>query len=245
MDFDLRINKPVTVQQQRLCQVFPILRDDAELRIETTGAVIRPWPQPEGDLLPGADTRRFAVQGFVDASPPNGIGVAIVPLDAYALRVDLEPLTFEALGNDQNYREVSQDQHGIKDFRFRYVLRARTGGYRNAEVVAWSRNAASPLLSALGVISKEKINSPTIELDPSRAVAICLKPADGNASGGFILRLWETAGLSEPVGVRLKGYKKVILTDLLERDQKELQFFNDCVTVKPNPYGFCSLRLLP
>lgn len=245
IDFDLRISKPVTAHQQRLCQVFPIMRNDAELRIETTGAVIRPRLQPEGDLLAGADTRRFAVQGFVDASLPDGIGVTIAPLDAYALRLDLDPLTFEALGNDQNYREVTQDQHGVKGFRFRYVLRAHTGGYRNAEVVAWSRNAASPLLAALGALSKEKMNGPTIELDPSRAVATCLKPADEDAAGGFILRLWETAGLSEPLRVGLKGYKKVVLTDLLERDQKQLQVVDERVTVKPNPHGFCSLRLLP
>jgi hypothetical protein len=245
VDFDLRINKPVTAHQQRLCQIFPILRDGAVLSIETTGAVIRPRLQPEGDLLAGADARRFAVQGFVDASLPDGIGVTIVPLDAYALRLDLDPLTFEALGNDQNYREVTQDQHGVKDFRFRYVLRAHTSGYRNAEIVAWSRNAASPLLGALGSITTEKQTGPQIEVDPSRAVAMCLKPADGDASGGCILRLWETAGLDEPLGIGLKGYKKVILTDLLERDQKQLQVVNDCVAVKPNPNGFCSLRLLP
>jgi hypothetical protein len=253
VDFDLRINKPVTAHQQRLCQIFPILRDGAVLSIETTGAVIRPRLQPEGDLLAGADTRRFAVQGFLDASLPDEIGVTIVPLDAYALRLDLDPLTFEALGNDQNYREVTQDQHGVKDFRFRYVLRAHTSGYRNAEIVAWSRNAASPLLGALGSITTEKqIGAQAcpepgrgIEVDPSRAVAMCLKPADGDASGGCILRLWETAGLDEPLGIGLKGYKKVILTDLLERDQKQLQVVNDCVAVKPNPNGFCSLRLLP
>ncbi len=245
VDFDLRINKPVTAHQQRLCQIFPILRDGAVLRIETTGAVIRPRLQPEGDLLPGADTRRFAVQGFVDASLPDGIGVTIAPLDAYALRLDLDPLTFEALGNDQNYREVTQDQHGAKDFRFRYVLRAHTSGYRNAEIVAWSRSAASPLLGALGAIGKKEKTSPEIEVDPSRAVATCLKHADGDASGGFILRLWETAGRSEPLSVRLDGYKEAILTDLLERDQTELDIVNGRVTLKPNPYGFCSLRLLP
>ena len=244
VEFDLRINKPVTAQQQRLCQIFPILREGAVLRIETTGAVIRPRLQPEGDLLAGADTRRFAVQGFVDASLPDGIGVTIVPLDAYALRLDLDPLTFEALGNDQNYREVTQDQHGVKDFRFRYVLRAHSGGYRNAEIVAWSKNAASPLLGTPGSIPTEKQTGAQIEVDPSRAVAICLKPADGDATGGCIIRLWETAGLNAPLTIRLKGYKKVILTDLLERDQKQLQVVNDRVAVKPNPSGFCSFRLL-
>ena len=101
-----------------------MFRQGTKVRVETTAAVIRPYPQPEGDLLPGADTRRFAVQGFVDVSLPEGPGMTIAPLDAFALRMDLDPLSFEALGNDQNYRESIRDQHGVTDFRFRYSLRA-------------------------------------------------------------------------------------------------------------------------
>lgn len=56
------------------------------VRIETPGAVIRPHPQPESDLLPGADARRLGVQGFVDVSLPDGPGVTVVPLDALVRR---------------------------------------------------------------------------------------------------------------------------------------------------------------
>jgi hypothetical protein len=245
VDFDLRVHKPVTAKEQRLCQVFPILREGAELRIETPGAVIRPRPQPQGDLLPGADTRRFAVQGFIDASSPEGIGVTIAPLDAFALRLDLHPLAFEALGNDQNYREVTQDQGGVTDFRFRYVLRGHTGGYRNAETIAWSRSAATPLLSVLGSIPEERMSRPAIGLDPSRAIATCLKPADGDSSDGFILRLWETAGKSDPIRIGLMGYSRAVQTDLLERDQKELPIADGRIEATIHPNGLSSVRLLP
>jgi hypothetical protein len=53
VDFDLRIRKPVTAQQQRLCHVFPVLREGAELRIETPGAVIRPRLSRQGTCFPG------------------------------------------------------------------------------------------------------------------------------------------------------------------------------------------------
>jgi hypothetical protein len=86
---------------------------------------------------------------------------------------------------------------------------------------------------------------PTVGLDPSRAVATCFKPADGDSSGGFILRLWETGGRCEPVVIDLKGCRKAILTDLLERDRSELGMVNGHIEVKPNPHGFCSVRLLP
>jgi hypothetical protein len=245
VDFDLRVHKPVTAKEQRLCHVFPIVPRGAELRIETPGAVLRPYVQPRGDLLPGADTRRFAVQGFVDTSFAGGFGVTIAPLDAFVLRQDLGSLTFEALGNDQNYREVVQDQDGVTDFRFRYVLRGHTNGYNNAETVAWSRSVATPLVSIPGSLPPERVIRPMIQLDGSRAVATCLKPADGAGSPGCILRLWEVAGRSEPIRIGLKGCSKAIATDLLERDQHELPIANGRIEAKVNPYGFCSIRLLP
>ena len=207
--------------------------------------MIRPRPQPEGDLLPGADTRRFAVQGFVDATMPEGIGVTIAPLDAFALRLDLATLTFEALGNDQNYREVIQDQDGVTDFHFRYVLRGHAGPYDQPETVAWSRSVATPLVATVGSIPGDGIAHPAVQFDPTRAIATCFKPADGDSSGGFILRLWETAGRSEPVLIDLKGCRKAILTDLLERDRSELAIADGHIEIKPNPHGFSSVRLLP
>jgi len=244
VDFDIHIEKPVTSKQQRLCEVFPVLTKEAELRIETTGAVIRPMPQPQGDLLGGADNRRFAVQGFVDASVPGGIGVTIAPIDAFALRLDLDPITFELLGNDQNYREVTQDQHGVTKFRFRYSLRAHARGYDAPDAFAFSRSAASPLLAAWGAIPENALKA-VIELDPARAIATSLKPADEESAGGSILRLWEVAGRSEPLSVGLKGYRKALLTDLLERDISDLKIVNDRVTIDLNAHGFSCLRLLP
>jgi hypothetical protein len=245
VDFDVRIHKPVTTEQQRLCQVFPVLQPGSVLRVETTGAVIRPRPQPEGDLLAGADTRRFAVQGFVDASVPNGVGVTIAPLDSFCLRLDLGGICFEAIGNDQNYREVLKDQNGVKDFRFRYALRAHGGGFSNAEALAWSTSAARPLTAELGSAPIGLGTRPVIKLDPSRAIATCLKPADGGTPGSSILRIRETAGRSEPLKVRLTGYDRAIQTDLLERDEVELKIAGGEVTMHPNAYGFCALRLLP
>ena len=246
VDFDIHIEKPATSKQQRLCQVFPVLTKEGELRIETTGAVIRPRPQPAGDLLGGADTRRFAIQGFVDASVPGGMGVTIAPIDAFALRLDLDPVAFEALGNDQNYREVTQDQHGITKFRFRYALRAHTGGYNAPDAFAFSRSAASPLLAVWGAIPENAlIVKAVIELDPARAIATCLKPADEESAAGSILRLWEVAGRSEPLSISVKGYRKAVLTDLLERDISDLKIVDEKVTIDLNAHGFSCLRLLP
>lgn len=245
VDFDFRIRKPVTKRKERLCHVFPVLRDEAMLRIETTGAVIRPYPQRKGDLLPGADTRRFAVRGFVDASLPGGPGVTIAPLDAFVLRMDLDAITFEALGNDQNYREVVQNQNGVTDFRFRYSLQAHAGGYDGAEAFAWSRAVATPLLAARGSLPGAAFVAPVVSLDPARAIATCLKPADGDLSGGCILRLWETAGGSAPIVVGISGCQRAIRTDLLERNLGELEIAEGKISLDARGRGFSAIRLLP
>jgi hypothetical protein len=252
VDFDVRIEKPAATQEERLCQVFPVVREGAVVRVETTGAVIRPRPQPGGDLLPGADTRRFAVQGFVDASGPGGVGVTIAPREAFALRMDLDPITFEALGSDQNHREVLHDQNGVRSFRFRYSLRAHEGGYDGAAVVAWSRSATPPLLAALGRLPNGSRRGAGIEIDPARAIATCLKPADARLSGrhdaavsGCILRIWETAGRSGPLSIGLRGYARAIRTDLLEREGEELAVRQGKVTIDLPAHGLAAVRLMP
>ena len=245
IDFDVRIRKPVTRKQERLCHVFPVVPKGAIVRVETTGAVIRPYPQPKGDLLPGADTRRFAVQGFVDASLPNGPGVTIVPLDAFVLRRDLGEIVFEALGNDQNYREVVQDQHGETEFRCRYSLWVHEGPYDQAEAFRRSREVLFPLMVARGRMPKSALGGSGITVDPARAIATCLKPADEGAEKGVILRVWETAGRSEPLEIGVGNYGRAVRTDLLERDLGALGVRGGKVSLPVRGHGFAAVRLLP
>jgi alpha-mannosidase len=239
VDLDIQIHKPVTTQEQRLTQVFPVFAPGSVERLETMGAVEQPKLQPDGDLLPGADTRRFAVQGFVDASVPGGSGVTIAPLEVFALRRDLGGFTFEALGNDQNYKESTRDQHRVTDFRFRYSLRAHSGDYNNAETVAWSRAVSTPLLVAFGKIKNAQ--TPNVVLDPRRAVAIAFKPAEER---GQLLRIWETAGRSGPIEIGSPGYRTAISTDLLERDQKPLEIRGGRITIDLKANGFAAIRLI-
>jgi hypothetical protein len=239
VDLDISIHKPVTTEQQRVTQIFPVSGAGSEERVDTMGAVERPKPQPEGDLLPGADSRRFAVQGFVDTSVPGGSGVTVAPLESFALRRDLGGgITFEGLGNDQNYKESTRDQHGVTDFRFRYSLRAHAGAYNNAEIVGWSRAVSTPLLAAFGKVKSD--SKPTVTLDPRRAIALAFKPAEER---GHLLRIWETAGRSGPTEIRVSGYREAILTDLLERDLNPLPIRDGHITLDLRANGFAAVRL--
>ncbi len=42
VDFDIQVQKPTTTQQQRLCQLFPVLDKRAVVRIASAGAIVRP-----------------------------------------------------------------------------------------------------------------------------------------------------------------------------------------------------------
>jgi len=243
VDFDYRIKKPVTTQEQRLTQVFPVMRAGSIERIEDAGAVIRFHSQPEGDLLPGADTRRSALQDFVDVSLPAGPGVTIAPLEAFALRSDLDPITFEALGNDQNYKEVTKNQDGATDFRFRYSLRAHAGAFSGPWSFEWSRSVRSPLLAVLGKLPQPD-SGKRVAVDPSHVVATCLKPADDPSLGGTILRVWEVGGKSGPVALSARGFRRAVQTDLLERNLKDLRMENREFKLDLRGYGFAAVRLL-
>ena len=240
IDFDILIHKPPSQKEERLTQTFPIAAPGATFHLDTMGAVIRPVPQPEGDLLPGADTRRFAAQGFADATGLDGSGASVAPIDAFLLRKDLAGITFEALGDDHDYKEATHDQDGVTEFRFRYALRPHSGGYDNAATIAWSRSIAAPLLVAAGQLGKQALSAP--QFDSRRAIATAFKPAE---DGGRLLRLWETAGLSGPLEVNVNGYREAILTDLLERTIKPLPIRNGRVAVPLIARGFTAIRLIP
>ena len=122
IDFDVRIHKPVNSQQQRLCQLFPVLAH-AGHAADRCGRSRRAGSgdNPREISCRVRTLRRFAVQEFVNFSN-DAVDVTLVPRDAFCLRLDLDVPAFEAFGNDQNYKEVSKDQDGVTDFCFRYSL---------------------------------------------------------------------------------------------------------------------------
>ncbi|HSD67676.1 MAG TPA: hypothetical protein VLF95_13300, partial [Vicinamibacteria bacterium] len=240
VDFDFRVDKEPSPLEERLVHAFPVVPPGATLRLDTTGAVIRPRETPDGDLVKGANARRFAIQGFVDASSPRG-GVTLVPLDAYLLRTDLEPLSFEALGNDQNFKEVSRDQGGATEFRFRYALRAHGGDFDGADAFAWSRSVAMPIDAQRGRLARAPAPGPSV--DPSRAVALALKPPDDPSLRGVVLRVRETAGRAGGLSIGVQRWRRAVRLDLLEREQGELPITDGTLRLDLPALGFAAVRL--
>ena len=169
--------------------------------------------------------------------------MTIAPLEAFALRSDLDPITFEALGNDQNYKEVTKNQDGVTDFRFRYSLRAHAGAFSGPQSFEWSRGVRSPLLAVLGNLPQPD-SVKRVAVDPSHVVVTCLKPADDPALGGVVLRVWEVGGKSGPVTFGVRGFRRAIRTDLLERNLKVLRMENGEFKLDLRGHGFAAVRLL-
>ena len=121
---------------------------------------------------------------------------------------------------------------------------ARANGYDGARAMAFARSAGSPLLAALGRLERTS-HVPSIAVDPARAVATCLKPADGDPAGGFVLRVWEVAGRPGPLPVGVSGYRTASEVDLLERLGRPLSIHDGRVSVELRPRGLAAVRLAP
>lgn len=240
VDLDYRVRKQPVAVEERLVHVFPVVAPGATVRLDTTGAVVRPRLAPDGDIVKGGNTRRFAIQGFVDASGPTR-GVTVVTRDAFLLRNDLEPLSFEALGNDQNFKEVTKDQGGATDFRFAYSLRAHAGDFDGAEAFAWSRAVATPIEAVRGRLSRAPAPGPSV--DPARAIVLALKAPDDPAVRGIVLRLRETAGRSGPLAVGTGRWKRAVRLDLLERELGDLPIKDATMQLDLPAHGFAAIRL--
>jgi hypothetical protein len=240
LDVTVNLKKQPVAEQEALFLSFGKQADD--LRVETCGAVVRPYPQPLGDLLPGADPTRMVVQGFAVAKIANGLNLLVTPLDAFCLRPDVAPLAFELVGNDQNYNEVARDQNGETEFIFRFSLYVSEKPFDNVKAFAFSRRVMMPLLAVQGAPTA-KLLKPVVTIDPTRAIATALKPADPQFGDGLILRLWETDGSSELVVLGVPAGAKVISCDLLEQDQQALVVKNKKVLVPVRAHGFAGVRL--
>jgi hypothetical protein len=168
----------------------------------------------------------------------------LFPINSRVFHAEAGALAFEALGNDQNWREVTQDQDGVTQFRFRYSLRAHTPGYDNATALAWSRNAAAPLTLASGCLPNEWLDHPYLGVDPMRALVTCLKPADDGSTGQAVVRLWETSGRTGVALLEMFGYRTARETDLLEREREALAVKQSKVSLNARGYGFSAVKLI-
>jgi len=80
-------------------------------------------------------------------------------------------------------------------------------------------------------------------VDPARAIAIALKPADDPSSRGVVLRVRETAGRPGPLSIGVSRWRRAVRLDLLEREQAELPTADGTLRLDVPAHGFAAVRL--
>lgn len=199
----LQVRRPPHAEIERAMLALPQPWPDARLRLETGGAMV----EPERDLLPGAERRWLAFQ-HVACWVGQERSLWIASPDAYLWRLDQGGI--QLYGSDINPNEVSRDQAGEDDMRFRFAFRWVQGAWSDAEAVNWARSLAWPdPLFANG-------DGP-VRADPARVVVSSLLASDDGPEGSVVLRLWELAGRTGPCRVEAGRWTRCREVDLLER----------------------------
>jgi hypothetical protein len=147
------------------------------------------------------------------------------------------------MGNDQNWKEVTQDQAGVRHFRFRYSFRAHAPGFDNANALAWSRTVVAPPAVARGRLPGKWLDRPHLALDPARGIVTCFKPSDDGTPGKTIARFWEIGGLGAPVSLLVPGVKRAASADLLEEKGEPLVLMQGRINVPVRPLGLSGVIL--
>jgi hypothetical protein len=238
--FKVKLEKDVCLEEEGIFLVCG-LRQKNNLEVETTAAITRPYLQPNGDLLPGADSTRIVMQGFVNSCYLKGGGILLASPDAFCLKPDRNSIIIQLLGNNHNYREAIKDQNKERFFDFRFSLTPYKGLLDPAIANMKGKNMQMPIMISAGKISDIK---PVIEIIGQGVKVICRKPADPAFGHGEILRLQNISADDIIAKVHCPGYSSAVLTDLLEQDIHPLEIKGGFVRIPIKAYGFTGFRII-
>ena len=137
----------------------------------------------------------------------------------------------------------TQDALELKPFTFEYSLQPHEGDWRHAKVYKEAQEYHHLLMpveaNATGDLPGEYS---FLELEPNNLILSTLKKAEG--SDEVILRFFETRG--EATTAELKVFKPITqawVTDLLEREEKELKAGTDTLELQVKPFEIVTLKL--
>lgn len=240
INFKIKLEKEIYREEEGIFLVRG-LRQKINLQVETTAAITRPYLQPEGDLLPGADSTRIVMQGFVNACYQKDGGILLASPDAFCLKPDRNSIIIELLGNNQNYREAIKDQNNERSFEFRFSLTPYKGLLDPATAHLKGKSLQMPVMITRGRMSDIK---PAVEITGKDVKVICRKPADPAFGRGEIFRLQNISANDIIARVHCNGYSSAVLADVLEQDIHPLEIKGGFVTVPVKAYGFAGLRMI-
>ncbi|MCL0091995.1 glycosyl hydrolase-related protein, partial [Dehalococcoidales bacterium] len=137
----------------------------------------------------------------------------------------------------------TQDALELKPFTFEYSLQFHQGDWRQAEVY---KQAQEYHHSLIPVEANAKGDLPSeysfLELKPNNLILSALKKAEG--SDEVILRFFETKGEATTAELKVfKPIKQAWITDLLEKEEKELEAGTNALQLPIKPFEIVTLKL--
>ncbi len=131
----------------------------------------------------------------------------------------------------------------LGSFTFEYSLQFHDGDWRQARAY---KEAQEYLNLPIPFVADSKGDLPSefsfFELEPSNLILSALKKAE--QSDDVILRFFETKGETTKAKLRVfKRIKQAWLTDLLEREEKELEASIDTLELEVKPFEIVTLKL--
>lgn len=228
LDLDLRFSKPAEAGFDSVSLCLPA---EGDWRIQTPGALI----DPEQDHHRHADPTRLAMDCFAQRG-----SLTVSSLEAFLVNPDRPGLVVELFGNRHNRPEVSPDQGGQTQLRFRLRARHDDGGLETSRAARWAAEHHHPLMILNGRPSGPQFR---VEEQDGRAISLCLKPSlDGR---GLTARWWEASGSSQPLVLDTEGVVEAWLCDLLERDLERLDVVDGKISVPVSGWGYACVRMIP
>ncbi|MDX2166289.1 MAG: dockerin type I domain-containing protein [Deltaproteobacteria bacterium] len=237
---------------------FGVNLREPQIRFEEVGAVARPGlAEQGGDFLPGTRADYMTLNHFLDFDDAlGGYHVTLSSRDAFAVRVgdssathfDLPATAVSVLALGNVAFGGIEDQGGATSFRHAFAVIGRSGAFSAAAAMRDGLAFQNPL-RGIGLARNQ--NGPRLapvasylSLDSSRAVVTAVKPAE-EGERGVLVRLWELAGESGPIGVRAAALAPGAAwrTSLIETDRAALDVGNGVVSVPLAANQLAALRL--
>ena len=137
----------------------------------------------------------------------------------------------------------TQDALELRPYTFEYGLQFHEGDWRQARVY---KEAQKYQHSLIPFVADSKGDLPAefsfFELRPSNLILSALKKAE--QGDDVILRFFETVGETTKAELKVfKPIKQAWLTDLLEREEKELEAGSDTLELEVKPFEIVTLKL--
>ncbi|HMB01218.1 MAG TPA: glycoside hydrolase family 38 C-terminal domain-containing protein, partial [Spirochaetota bacterium] len=251
IDFNCRLNWQEKFTMLRTCFPVNVNTDTAVCGIQF-GAVKRPTTSNDLTELARDEVPFHKWTDIAD----TGYGAALLSENKYGIRVknnilDLNllrsvPYPYAKTKAEFMQADVKDDEacSDIGSHFFRYAFYPHQGNYCQGEVVKEAYNFNFPPVYSKGCpVEKNRTDFSFMEILQGDIIIEHVKPAENGE--GIILRLYEPYNKETEVSVRLNmPVGRVMLTDLMEKNIKNIPFKNNCFTVRFKPFAVKSLRLI-